>query len=116
MESRIKAFLGLAVDKKILPTLTIPTPNIYPCITFHLYNESGELFGQGKATEEKASCQIDIWYKVKTVAILDEISQLKQSIIDEQYFSYPTKNTDYETTTKIYHTYFNFEVLENGGN
>ena len=112
MEDKIQALLKNTVDESILPVLEKAYPDIFPSITFHLYNEGGALFGSGNATEESASCQIDIWYKVKKDNIKAEINKIKQAIINEKYFSHPTKETVIETGTKIYHTYIIFELLE----
>lgn len=111
MEDKIKDFLEQATTAQVLE-YGKSLPNIWPCVTFHLYNESGALFGSGTATEEGASCQVDIWYKVKNDAVKSAIASLKQAIKNERYFSYPTMETSYETNTKIYHTYINFDLIK----
>lgn len=95
-----------------LPVLDIAYPNIFPCITYHFYLESGALFGLGIAEEEKASCQIDVWYKKKTSDIKAEIKKIKQAIVDEKLYSFPNMETTQETGTKIYHTHINFELVK----
>lgn len=83
-----------------------------PYVTFHFYNDGGALFGSGTATEEGASCQVDIWYKVRNDAVKSAITSLKQAIKNEKYFSYPTIEGNYETNTKIYHTYITFDLIK----
>lgn len=109
MEIKIKALLKAVTTLHVLDK---GYPDIFPCVTFHLYGESGALFGKGTATEEKISCQVDIWCKVKSTVIDAEIKKIKQAIVAEKYFAYPTKDYDYETVTKIHHTNINFELLE----
>lgn len=109
MEDKIKTLLE-SLNTGII-VLEDALPNNFPCITFHFYNETGTLFGSGTATEEGANCQVDIWYKVKTNKVKSAVKAIKQAIINERYLSYPTKETIFETATKIYHTYFNFEII-----
>jgi len=113
MENKIETFLK-SLNLKT-PVLDLPFPNIYPCITYHIYMENGALFGAGTATEKGAMCQADIWYKAKNSAVKREIDSVEKAIKNEKYFSYPSKGMDYETNTKIYHTYFNFELINESG-
>lgn len=110
MEDRIKALLENAITG--IPVIDKPFPDIFPCVTFHLYMENGLLFGGGSATEETVSCQVDIWYKVKNDSIKAEIKKIKQAIASQKYCTYPQMGYMYETNTKIHHTYFAFECLE----
>jgi len=109
VETKVKNILDGATT---IPVIELEVPNIFPCVTFHFYNENGSLFGAGTATEETASCQVDIWSKVKTDAVKLAIKSIKQAIISEKYFSYPTMENTYETATKIFHTYINFELIK----
>ena len=109
METKVKDILELATT---IPVLDLAYPNIWPCITFHFYSENGSLFGAGTATEESAMCQVDIWSKVKTDAVKLAIKSVKQAIVSEKYFSYPTMDNDFETATKIYHTNINFQLIK----
>ncbi len=95
-----------------VPVIKEAYPSIFPCLTFHFYNDGGALFGSGTATEEGASCQVDIWYKVKNESVKSAITSLKQAIKNERYFAYPRCETTYETNTKIYHTYINFDLIK----
>lgn len=110
MTDKIKAMLESAVNKA-MPVREDALPDVFPCITFHIYNESGSVFGAGKVTEETAMCQIDIWYKTKTALVETAIKNIKQAIINTNSFSHPRKEYDYETDKKIHHTYFNFEFI-----
>jgi len=108
-ETKVKTLLDNATTILVIETAL---PDIFPCVTFHFYSEDGTLFGSGTATEEGASCQVDIWYKVKTEAVKIGIKAIKQAIINEKYFSHPKMETTHETATKIYHTYINFELIK----
>lgn len=112
METKIFELLKTAVKGTNVPVIEEAYPNIFPCVTFHLYNESGALFGSGTATEEGASCQVDIWYKAKNDDVKSAIASTKQAIANERYFAYPSTETTYETNTKIYHTYINFDLIK----
>lgn len=108
MEDKIKSLLESATTIKVLESAS---PDIFPSITFHIYNEDGALFGGGKATEERASCQVDIWYKVKNSAVKIAINSIKQAIITERQFTHPSKETMFENDKGIYHTHMNFEFI-----
>lgn len=110
MTEKIKTILETAVNKT-MPVLEDSLPNVFPCITFHFYNEGGAIFGGGKAIEETVMCQVDIWYKTKTTVVDTAIKNIKQAIINEKGFTHPRKEYDYETDKKIHHTYFNFEMI-----
>lgn len=112
MEDKIKELLERV---SLIPVLDKAYPNVYPSITFHLYGENGELFGDGDATEEVLSCQVDIWEKeTKTTKGKRTIKNIKQEIRDEKYFTYPRFGYMYENDTKMHHSYFNFELLRTG--
>lgn len=108
MENKIKKILD---ESATIPVLEVSQPNNYPCVTYHFYNESGSLFGGGTATEESASCQIDIWYKEKTEKVKDTINKIKKAIIKDKYFSFPSMDTMHESDKKIYHTHINFDLI-----
>jgi hypothetical protein len=111
MEDRIKEFLETAISKEI-PVLADSLPGANTCITFHFFNEGGAVFGGGKATLEKASCQVDIWYQVKNDKIKRVISNLKNALKSERTFSYPVKDYIYEPDKRMHHTYFTFELIK----
>lgn len=112
METKVKDILKNGTVGLKIPVIDEALPNAFPCITFHFYNENGALFGAGTATEESASCQVDIWYKIKTDDVKLAIKGIKQAIVNERYFGYPRKETTQETNTKIYHTHINFELIQ----
>jgi hypothetical protein len=112
VETKVEDLLKAAVQGLKVPVIDKAFPDVFPCITFHFYNESGALFGAGTATEEDAMCQVDIWYKVKTEFVKTAIAAIKQAIINERYFSFPKMETVQETATKIHHTYINFELIK----
>lgn len=113
MEEKIKNLLKTVKGIPVIDDV-LPSRENYPCITFHLYQENGLLFGSGDAEETGASCQVDVWYKVKNELIKNKINEIKQVIVNTQYFSYPTKDTYFEKDTKIWHTFYNFEIIETG--
>lgn len=112
METKVENILKAAVIGTNVPVINKDYPDVWPCITFHFYNENGALFGAGTATEEGASCQVDIWYNVKTDEVKLAVKNIKNALVKEKYFTYPTKESVYETDKKIYHTYFLFDLIE----
>ncbi len=95
----------------LIPVLAQPMPGAIPCVTFHIYNEAGGLFGGGNATQEIASCQVDIWYSTKNVKEKNTIKAIKQAIINDRSCTYPIKDYIYESDKKTHHAYFNFEMI-----
>lgn len=112
MENKVESLLKTAVIGTKIPVIDKAYPDVFPSVTFHFYSENGILFGSGTVTQEGASCQVDIFYKVKTEAVKTAIKSIKQAVIKERYFAYPTMETTYESGTKIYHTYINFELIK----
>jgi hypothetical protein len=108
VEDDIKTMLG---DTSLVPVLPDGIPDIIPCVTFHFFSETGALFGAGKATEEAASCQVDIWYQVKSDEIKSTISGIKEAIKNKRTYSYPMKGYIYEPGSRVHHTYFTFEII-----
>jgi hypothetical protein len=115
MEDRIMDFLEAATTLQPIIFDEGQGKNIFPCITYHFFTDSGAVFGSGKATEEVASCQVDFWYKVKTNAIKEAISSVKQAIVNETTFTQPDKQHLFENDTKIYHTYLTFQLIKKEG-
>lgn len=112
MEDKIKELLEKV---SLIPVLDKAYPNLYPSITFHMYSESGALFGNGEATEEVISCQVDIWEKeTKTEKGKKSIKNIKQAIRGEKYFTYPEFDYNFENDAKIHHSFFNFKILRTG--
>jgi hypothetical protein len=111
MEERIIALL----TNDFIPVLEDTESDIFPCITFHFYNEDGALYAGGNATEETASCQIDFWYKAKTPVVMNAITVIKKAIMNKKTFSFPKKESLYETDTKIHHTYLTFDLIKESG-
>lgn len=95
----------------LIPVVDEAKPDIGPCITFHFFSETGALFGGGAATEESASCQVDIWYKKKEEKVSTTIARIKRAIADNRLCSYPEKDYIYESGNKIHHTYFTFNLI-----
>ena len=111
MEEAIKSMLEKATKGTGVKVLTEPLPDVFPSITFHLYGESGSLYAKGKATEETVNCQIDVWYKAKKESVKAAIKSIKSAIVEGNYYTHPTITTVYETGTKLYHTYLEFECV-----
>lgn len=112
MDDRIEEILKIATTLRPIIFDEGQGKNIFPCITFHFYNETGAVYGSGKAVEETAGCQIDFWYKAKTEAVKQAIADVKQAIVNETKFTHPEKGHLFETDTKIYHTYFTFTLIK----
>jgi hypothetical protein len=108
VEDELKALLD---SVSLIPVLPDGVPDVIPCVTFHFFSENGALFGAGKATEETASCQIDIWYSEKSAEIKSTISSIKNLIKNKRTYSYPVKGYIYEAGSRIHHTYFTFEII-----
>lgn len=115
MEDRIKEFLESVTTLRPINVDEGEGKDIFPSITFHFYNETGIVFGAGKAAVETASCQIDFWYRKKTEEIKQAMQDIKQAIINESTFSCPVKEGNYEADKKIYHTHYTFELIKKGG-
>jgi hypothetical protein len=115
MEEKLKALLETAVTVngiKTIPVLDEPARDLFACITFHFYNETGSVYGAGKATEETASAQVDFWYSTKTDVVKNAIKAVKTAITNEKYYSWPVKESLFDTTAKKYHTYFTFDLIK----
>lgn len=115
MEERIKALIKAATTLRPVIFDEEEAKNTFPCITFHFYNESGAVFGAGKANTETAYCQIDFWYKERTEVIKQAISNVKSAIIQESTFTYPERDYIFETDKKMHHTYFTFQLIKKEG-
>lgn len=119
MEDRIMDFLKDATTLRPIVFDEGQAKDIWPCITFHFFSDSGAVYGSGKAEIETASCQVDFWYKKKTSdkygQINDRIQEVKQAIVNETTFTHPDKEHIFETDTKIYHTYFTFQLIKKAG-
>jgi hypothetical protein len=115
MENRIMEFLEVATNLRPILFDEGQGKNVFPCITYHFYSDEGAVFGSGKAEIEKASCQVDFWYKVKSEEIKQAITAVKQAIVNETTFTHPVKEHIFETDKKIYHTYFTFELIKKEG-
>ncbi len=115
MEERIQAILEAATTLRPIILDEGQAKDNFPCITFHFYNEEGAVFGAGKAKIEKASCQIDFWYKVTTEEVKQAVKDIKQAIINISTFTYPKKDGNFEADKKIHHTYITFDLIKKGG-
>lgn len=108
MDEKIKNLLD---SVSYIPVLDSGVPDVIPCVTYHLYNENGLLFGAGEATQEGVSCQVDIWYREKTAEVIDTIKAIKNALKAEKNFTYPIGDSSYDSTNKIRHKYFTFEIF-----
>ncbi len=115
MEDRIKAFIEDCTTLRPVKFDEGQGKNIFPCITFHFFSDTGAVFGSGKAGIEVTSCQVDFWYKAKTEEIKQAIAAIKQAIVNETTFTHPEKGHLFETDNKIYHTYFTFQLIKKEG-
>ena len=95
-----------------IPVLDTGTPDVIPCVTFHFFNENAPLMGGGKATEEGASCQVDIWYYSKDEKITSTINAIHTALKAEYTFSYPEGDSIYEPNNGVWHKYFTFELIK----
>ena len=108
MEDELKSMLKSA---SLVPVLDDDVPDMIPCVSFHFFSENGDLFGAGDATEEIASCQVDIWSYEKSNKIKSTISNIKEAIKNKSIYSNPVKGYIYESDKKVHHTYFTFEII-----
>lgn len=81
-------------------------PETPPGISFHFYNEGGELFGDGEAVVDSCSCQVDIWAKGDYTALK---KQAKAAMKLAGFFFVDASDT-FEADVKLYHgvLIFNF--------
>ncbi|SHF13500.1 hypothetical protein SAMN02745784_02921 [Tissierella praeacuta DSM 18095] len=102
------------VDKTLSP-LKIPVlwqirPGKFPGISYHFFNESGILFGDGEVERMTVSCQVDIWSKDGHENIKKEVKKLMK----KSRFLEPYSYDGYEKEVKLYHTVmvFNYHYKE----
>ncbi|WP_315122338.1 hypothetical protein [uncultured Clostridium sp.] len=97
-----------------VPILWQLRPTTLPGITYHFFDESGELFGEGQETLSMTSCQIDIWSK-------DNYTDLKKNvrkIMKSNGFLFANGFDSFEADVNIYHKtlvfnyYYESEVME----
>jgi hypothetical protein len=95
-----------------IPVLKTGTPDVIPCVTFHFFNENAPLMGGGNAAEEGASCQVDIWYKVKEDKVTSTVKAIHTALKAEKTFTYPIGDEIYGSENKVWHKYFTFELIK----
>lgn len=101
----------------ILKPLNVPVlwqlrPESLPGITYHFFNEGGELYGDGEEETSGAACQIDIWGKGDYTNIVEQVKKLMK----QNGFLFMDGRDDFESEIKVYHKilifnyYFESEV------
>lgn len=87
---------------------------LIPSATVEIYNESGGLFGEGKAVNDIGYVQIDLWYQntVQGKSARDAATTLlKQKLIEENKYTHPEIHRYYDTTAKKYRATFKFSGI-----
>lgn len=81
-------------------------------ISYHFFNESGELFGEGKATEEGGSLQVDVFGKTDYSSIVKDVKKLLKSARFLFAEAYPDTEEALDQNTTVYHKVLIFNYLE----
>lgn len=85
-----------------------------PSATVEVHNESGGLFGDGKASNDIGYVQIDLWYpkspKGKEQRDTDT-NLLKQALIATNKYTHPEIHRYYDTTALKYRATFKFSGI-----
>ena len=89
-----------------LPILWQRRPDKFPGITYHFFNETGELYGDGDYFTESVACQIDIWSKNDYT----EIKKQVKSAMKEAGFLFSNATDTYEKDVDIYHCVLTFNL------
>lgn len=87
---------------------------LIPSATVEIYNESGGVFGDGKARNDIGYVQIDLWYQnsLNGKAARDAATQLlKQALIETNKYTHPEIHRYYDTTAKKYRATFKFSGI-----
>ncbi len=82
-----------------VPVLWQARPETLPGITYHFYNDAGDLYGEGDIKTNRASCQIDIWAE-------GDYTQLKKQVkstLKKAGFLFSHGADSYEKDVRIYH-------------
>lgn len=100
--------------KDALNTLGVPVSfSVYtgtstPYITFFLYNEQGEAWGENKELATGYSVQVDIWSKVDNPGLADQA----KTTMTTAGFKRITAHDLYESDTKVFHKAMRFSYVD----
>lgn len=97
-----------------IPCSDLNGPLLAPSATVEVYNESGGLFGDGKASNDIGYVQIDLWYpnSPKGKEQRDTAANvLKQALIATNKYTHPEIHRYYDTTALKYRATFKFSGL-----
>lgn len=106
----IKAILNI-------PCSELSGPLHTPSATVEIYNEEGGIFGDGKAANEIAFIQVDLWYSDKKESKIERdlaVTKLKIAIINSSLFTHPAIHRYFDTTAKKYRATFKFFGIMKG--
>lgn len=82
-----------------MPVLWQLRPNAFPGLTYHFFNEQGELYGDGKEKTGSVLCQVDVWSKDNYGAIKKQV----KTNMKEAGFLYVSATDTYEDDVRLYH-------------
>jgi len=102
----------------ILSPLNVPVlwqlrPKDLPGITYHFFNENGELYGEGEEVIGGISCQIDIWSKTSYTTLSKQV----KTAMKKSGFYFVDGMDSFEEGVNIYHKtlvfnyYYESEVM-----
>lgn len=82
----------------------------FPCATVSVYDESPELFGDGKGVAVVNSVQIDLFYTNRIER--DAATEVLLAVINQMPMATtPQINRQYDSTAKKFRTTFHFETV-----
>ena len=94
-----------------IPVIELSDPILSPCaMWYQLYQES-ELSGNGSATEESETYDIDIWCNTREESEL-YAGLLKASLLNTKYITYPALTFSFDTNGKMWRANFNFKHIK----
>lgn len=98
-----------------IPVMWEIRPEKPPGISYHFFNESGILFGDGETKRSIVSCQIDIWFRRKEDVNLK--NKVKKTMKNAGFLE-PNSYTVYDDKVNLYHTVmvFNYNYEESEDN
>lgn len=96
------SFINLVHE--ILTPLNVPVlwqlrPQKPPGITYHFYNEQGELYGDGGEIAGSVACQIDIWSTVDYTNLKKQV----KAAMKQCGFLFVDASDFFEEDAKVYH-------------
>lgn len=106
----LKSIIETALN---IPVLGLSDPVLSPCATWYQTFEEPELSGDGNATEESESYEINIWCDDRQEAI-DYARVLKNALIGIERNTIPTMSFTFDNNGKLWRGSLNFKHVKEG--